>query len=102
MRKILYIVGLATMILINATAVSASNDIYYTSQKNIEMTEQEYNNLLNLGFTEDQINWMDRETFLDNKDIEATPVAHEKLIVKTTTVIRNGIKKSFNQTPPLM
>lgn len=97
MRKILYIVGLATMILINATAVSASNDIYYTNEKNIEMTEQEYNNLLNLGFTENQIAWMDEEIFLDNKDIEATLVADQKIIVKTTTVIRNGIKTCFNQ-----
>lgn len=97
MRKILYIVGLATMILINATAVSASNDIYYTNQKNIEMTEQEYTNLLNLGFTENQIDWMSEDIFRENKDIEATLVSHEKLIVKTTTVIRNGIKRCYNQ-----
>ena len=97
MKKILYIVGLATMILFNATAVSASNDIYYINENNIEMTEQEYNNLLSIGFTKRQISWMDEEIFLQNKDIEATLVAHEKRIVKTTTVIRNGITKHINK-----
>ena len=96
MRKVLYIVGLTTMILFNATAVSASNDIYYTNRENIEMTEEEYHNLENLGFTEMQIYRMDEQTFLDNKDIEATLVSDEKKIIKTTTVIRNGITTSYN------
>ena len=97
MRKILYIVGLATMILFNATAVSASNDIYYINENEIAMTEEEYNNLINLGFTERQISWMDEDVFLENKDIVATSVAHQKYIVKTTTVIRNGITRSYNR-----
>jgi len=96
MRKFLYIVGLATMILFNATAVLASNDIYYTNRENIEMTEDEYHNLQNLGFTEMQIYRMDEQTFLDNKDIEASLVSEEKKIIKTTTVIRNGITTNYN------
>lgn len=96
MKKFLYMVGLAALILINTTVVNATGEVYYTNRYNIEMTEQEYHNLLELGFTEAQIYRMDYQTFIDNKDIEAELLATETKYIKTTTTIRNGIAHSTN------
>lgn len=92
MTKYLYKFMIATLILISTTVVRATNEVYYTNKHNIEMTEQEYNNLLGLGFTEKQISRMDYELFMDNKDIEATVVSEDTKYVKMTTTWRNGIK----------
>jgi len=97
MRNFLYTVGLATVILLNAAVVRASNDVYYTNLNNIEMTEQEYNNLLNLGFSDIQIARMNEDEFLNNKDIESELVSTEKKYVKTTTTLINGIKYTTSE-----
>ena len=49
----------------------------YTNQYNISMTEAEYNTLLALGFSQDEISYMDLETFNLNKDADATLLARE-------------------------
>ena len=49
----------------------------YTNYYNINMTEAEYNTLLNLGFNRDEIYYMDLETFNLNKDADATLLASE-------------------------
>lgn len=85
---------IATLILVSSTAVRASNEVYYTNRENIDMTEEEYNNLLGLGFTENQIARMDYNEFVENKDLKATRVEEEKQHIKTTYTIRNGIKSS--------
>ena len=72
MKKYLYSIVFATLILMSTTVVKASNEVYYTNRENVEMTEKEYSNLLGLGFTEKQIYRMDEKTFLENKDIEGT------------------------------
>ncbi len=92
MRKFLYTVGLATVILLNAAVVKASNDVYYTNINHLEMTEQQYNNLLNQGFTEEQIYRMDENEFLENKDVEASLISEEKKYIMTHTTLINGIK----------
>ena len=92
MRNFLYAVGLATVILLNAAVVKASNDVYYTNINHLEMTEQQYNNLLNQGFTEEQIYRMDEDEFLENKDVEASLVSEEKKYIKMHTTLINGIK----------
>ena len=92
MRKFLYTVGLATVILLNAAVVKASNDVYYTNLNHLEMTEQQYNNLLNQGFTEEQIYRMDEDEFLENKDVEANLISEEKKYIKMHTTLINGIK----------
>ena len=92
MRKYLYSIVFAALILMSTTVVKASNEVYYTNRENIEMTEREYNNLLGLGFTEKQIYRMDQQTFLDNKDIEGTVLSEEGKYIKRTTYMRNGIK----------
>lgn len=92
MKKYLYSFVIATLILMSTTVVKASNEVYYTNRNNIEMKENEYNNLLGLGFTERQIDYMGEEEFLANKDIEGTVLSEASKYYKRTTVIRNGIK----------
>ncbi len=92
MKKYLYKLVIASLILISTTVVNASNEVYYTNRNNIEMTEEEYNNLLGLGFTERQIYDMDEDIFLQNKDINGEILATTDKYYKNTTVIRNGIK----------
>ena len=96
MKKFLYMFLFATLVLL-APAVNASNEVYYTNNEGLGMTEIQYNNLLNQGFTEKQIERMDFETFNKNKDIEATIVAQKKQYVKTTTTMRNGIQTHTSQ-----
>lgn len=97
MRKYLYSIVLATLILMSTTVVKASNEVYYTNRENIEMTEGEYNNLLGLGFTEKQIYRMDEETFLENKDIQGTVLSEVGKYYKQTTIMRNGIKTHLRE-----
>lgn len=97
MKKYLYNLVFAALILLSATAVKASNEVYYINRENIEMTENEYNNLLELGFTEEQIEFMDNNTFQDNKDIEATLISTNKRYYKITTIMRNGIHYRFSE-----
>lgn len=91
MKKYLYSIVIATLILISTTVVKASNEVYYTNRENIEMTETEYNNLLGLGFTEKQIYRMDEQTFLDNKDIEGTVLSESVKYLRNYAILRNGI-----------
>ena len=95
MKKYLYNFVIAALILMSATVVNASNEVYYTNNQNIEMTEQEYNNLLGLGFTERQISNMDQDEFLANKDIEGAVLGTGTKYYKYTTVMRNGIETKF-------
>ena len=44
----------------------------YVNYYGIEMTNDEYFTLLNLGFTDDEIYYMSEETFDENKDLDAT------------------------------
>ena len=92
MKKYLYNFVLATLILMSTTVVKASNEVYYTNRENVEMTEEEYNNLLSLGFTTKYIEGMDQEEFLSNKDINGTLLGETQKYIKTSTTMRNGIK----------
>ena len=67
-----YVVGLllviGSILFIPNVKVEASN-CYFLNYNGICMTEVEYNNLLNMGFTESEINYMDENTYLENKDL---------------------------------
>ena len=92
MKKYLYKIVLATLILMSTTVVNAANEVYYVNKNSIEMAEEEYNNLQSLGFTEKYINRMEKEEFLANKDLDATLLSTSKKYVKVTTMMRNGIE----------
>ena len=62
------------------TNVSALGIINYNG---IEITSDEYNTLLNLGFTANQIYYMDLETYNLNKDLDATLISQTQRYYKT-------------------
>lgn len=78
----LFVYGLVSLIAFTLCAgqAKASDYINYFG---IEMNNQEYNNLLNLGFAEDEIYYMDEQTFEENKDISATLVATNEKFYKS-------------------
>lgn len=92
MKKFLYVVGLASLLLFNYSNVNAANEAYFINKNNIEMTEKEYHNLLAIGFTKQQIDGMSYQTFTDSKDIEGAVVAESTKYIKTTTTMKNGVK----------
>lgn len=55
----------------------------YENYYGIEMTTEEYNTLINLGFSQDEIYYMNEETYLENKDLDATLVAENQKYYKT-------------------
>ena len=55
----------------------------YVNYNGIEMTPSEYITLQNLGFTESQIYYMDKDTYNSNKDLDA------KLVSQTTRYYKN-------------
>ena len=100
MKKFLYVVGLTLIILCVSYNVSAASEAYYINSNGIEMTEEEYNNLVQLGFTEFQIEHMRPQVFEDNKDIEGELVSETKKYIKTSVSIRNGIRIITQQEFP--
>jgi hypothetical protein len=66
--------------------VSASeNEPQYVNYYGVEMTNEEYTTLVNLGFNEYEIYHMDLETFNANKDLDATLLSREQKYYKTVT-----------------
>ena len=70
----------------------------YVNYYGITMTSQQYNNLLNLGFTENEIYYMDEDSFELNKDIQATLVAENNKYYKTIYTDLNGSSYSVSIT----
>lgn len=70
----------------------------YINYYNINMTDTEYNNLINLGFTEDEIYYMTQDTFDNNKNIEATLVARNVKYYKTVYTGLDGQSYSTELT----
>ena len=62
-----------SIFMVNVGRPQASSN--YVNYYGIEMTDDEYNTLLNLGFTDDEIKYMDERVFEENKDLDATLVA---------------------------
>lgn len=91
--KKLYLLSILALLFTFNINVHAENT-FYTNRESINMTEQQYHNLLELGFTEDEIESMDTDTFNANKNLEANLVAEEIKYYKTTTITRDGITTS--------
>lgn len=77
--KLYLLVAVCTFIILLGNVSAAEYINYY----NISMTSQQYNNLLNLGFSENEIYYMSQETFDINKDIEGQLVAENNKYYKT-------------------
>lgn len=67
-----------------AAEVSVVNNVY-----NLEISNDEYNRLLNLGFTKDQIINMDPEEFALNKDLEGEIVSKDTKFIKVVEYHEN-------------
>ena len=70
----------------------------YINYYDITMTSQQYNNLLNLGFSEDEIYYMDEDTFELNKDVSSTLVATNEKFYKSIYTDLNGNSYSVEIT----
>ena len=63
-----YLLAVLTMSLLFTTSIKAEENII-ENYFGIKMTATEYNNLLNLGFSEEDIYLMDEDTYINNKDL---------------------------------
>ena len=86
-----YFIFLLVVICIPFTVYGLSHEkVFYVNSNGIEMTEQEYNNLLSVGFTEFQIKNMSLSEFNDNKDLHGQVEASVKKYYKTVTNTLTG------------
>ena len=72
----------------------------YENYYGIEMTNEEYNTLLNLGFNEDEIYYMSEDIYLENKDLDATLVDKNQKYYKTvyTDLIGNSYSTEITES----
>lgn len=80
-KKVSYVLFAVLMFLFYNNSVFALDSIYIINNNGIEITETEYNNLLNLGFTETEIQFMTIDEYLVNKDLIGQIVAQETVNV---------------------
>ena len=80
--KNIFIVAFIMLLGLNTNIVSAHQ---FTNYYGIQMTNDEYFTLLNLGFTSDEIYYMDEDTFDDNKDLDAELIAQSNRYYKIVT-----------------
>ncbi len=69
-KYLLLLVGMVLCLPIIVNASEIEKRVYYINDNSISMTEREYNNLVNLGFKDFEIQNMDVETFNANKDYD--------------------------------
>lgn len=79
----MFVYGIIAL-LVSIISIGQVNAATYENYYGIEMTNEEYNTLLNLGFSEDEIYYMKEETYLENKDLDATLVDKNQKYYKTT------------------
>lgn len=80
--KCMMIVAFITFFSLSINRVNAHQIINYYG---IHMTTDEYMTLLNLGFTDDEIYYMDEDIFNENKNLDATLVAQSNKYYKVVT-----------------
>lgn len=86
MKKIKYLIlfVFAMLFVLNIDKVQAHQ---FTNYYGIQMNANEYMTLLNLGFTDDEIYYMDEDTFNENKELDAELVAQTNKYYKIVTPI---------------
>lgn len=89
-KKSRFSMYLIISLLIFTFCLNNVNASEYINYFNITMTSQQYNNLLNLGFSENEIYYMDSDTFEVNKDISAELVARDAKYYKSIYTDLNG------------
>lgn len=79
---LLFYIMIMCIITLNINDVSAHQ---FTNYYGIQMTNDEYFTLLNLGFTDNEIYYMDEETFSENKDLDAELISQNNKYYKIIT-----------------
>ena len=92
------LVKVGVSILIFMLGLNIVNADEYRNNLGIEMTNEEYNTLLNLGFSEEEIYYMDQNTFDENKNLNATLVAQNEKYYKTIYTNLTGESTSIEVT----
>ena len=90
-------VVVVSIMAINVSHPLADEDII-RNYFGIGMTQEEYNTLLELGFTEDEIYYMTEETYEENKDLDATLLTSNTKYYKTV-VPMYGMSYTVEVTP---
>ena len=80
-KKSILLIALAALVFMLGITNSSAHEI--VNYNGIHMTVSEYTTLLNLGFTENQIYFMDEDTFESNKDLDATLLSQTTRYYKT-------------------
>ena len=88
MKKVLFSI-LLFMLITNVKA--------YTNNNNIEITEEEYLNLLSVGFTENQIDNLSYDLYQEYKDTNGVGLVKNEKYYKTTHIEKNGITSSVTE-----
>lgn len=83
-----YLLAVLTVSLLFTTSIKAEENII-ENYFGIKMTTTEYNNLLNLGFSEEDIYLMDEDTYINNKDLIGHVVSTNITRYKT---VRRGLE----------
>ena len=83
-----YLLAVLTVSLLFTTSIKAEENII-ENYFGIKMTTTEYNNLLNLGFSEEDIYLMDEDTYINNKDLIGHVVSTNVTRYKT---VRRGLE----------
>lgn len=83
-----YLLAVLTVSLLFTTSIKAEENII-ENYFGIKMTATEYNNLLNLGFSEEDIYLMDEDTYINNKDLIGHVVSTNVTRYKT---VRRGLE----------
>ncbi len=83
-RCIRYIFIIAFMVFLTLS-IDKVNAHQFTNYYGIQMTNEEYFTLLNLGFTDDEIYYMDEDTFNENKNLDAELISQSSRYYKIVT-----------------
>lgn len=74
------LISLLSVVQVKASTINAS---IYKNYFGTEMTNDEYNTLLDLGFSSDEIYYMDEQTFSENKDADAALISKNEKYYKS-------------------
>ena len=81
--------GLFFLLLLLVSSYYVKAESYYVNNNDIQMTAAEYDNLLNLGFTENEIQNMKLEEFNNNKDLIGEVVSKKTVFIPTEDTLYN-------------
>lgn len=78
------------LVFFSKSIVYASESEYYVNKNGLEISTNEFKNLLSLGFSESQIYDMDEEEFEKNKNLSGKLVAIDERYVKSTYIYKSN------------